>query len=98
MNLDYQQHNQSPAFSNPWSSNSPQPQSAPNSGMFVGSQQQPPLNPSLMAGKPQPARPSNSSGSSMASYGSMPVTSSAGMHPIAPVNAILCFLQDALKI
>lgn len=80
MNLDYQQHSQSPAFSNPWTSSSSPPQSAPSGGMFVGSQQQPPpLNPSMMAGKPQGGRTSTSSGSSMASYGSMPVTSSAGV-------------------
>lgn len=76
MNLDYHQQRHSPAFSNPWSSSSSQPHPAPSSGMFVGNQQQPPLNPGMMAGKPPAGRPSNSSG-----YGAMPVTSSAGTRP-----------------
>lgn len=80
LNLDYQHPNQPPAFSNPWSTSSP-PQSAPSGGMFVGSQQaQPPLSHGMLAGKPQPPRPANSSGTSLPSYGSLPVSSSAGKH------------------
>lgn len=74
MSLDYQQHSSSPAFTNPWPSSSSPPQSAPSAGMFVGSQQPgAPLNPSMMASKPQPPRPSGGS------YGSMPATSGADM-------------------
>jgi hypothetical protein len=79
MNLDYQQHNHSPAFSNPWtSSSSPQP-SAPNGSMFVANQHQqpPPLSQSMMAGKPPTSRPSNAASSAIGSYGSMPVPSPA---------------------
>lgn len=73
MNLDYQQHSSSPAFTNPWPSSSSPPQSAPPAGMFVGGQQPgAPLNPSMMAGKPQPPRPNGA-------YGSLPVTSGADM-------------------
>ncbi|KND95204.1 Zinc finger protein C25B8.19c [Tolypocladium ophioglossoides CBS 100239] len=78
MSFDYAAHTQ-PAFSNPWSSSSSPPQSAATAGnpIFVASQQQPGMNHSIMAAKPQPGRASTSSASSMASYGSMPVATTS---------------------
>lgn len=83
MNFDYSAHGQQPAFSNPWSSSSPSHSGPPpGTGLFVGNQQQqqqPPMSHGMMAGKGPDGRTSTSSGSSMASYGSMPVpASSAG--------------------
>lgn len=87
LNFEYSAQTQPPAFSNPWTSSSSSSQPPPTSnGLFVGNQHG--LNPSMMAGKPQPsARASTSSASSMASYGSMPVSSSAGSHiPLSSAN------------
>ncbi|CAG9949992.1 unnamed protein product [Clonostachys rosea f. rosea IK726] len=75
MNLEYPHHSQAPTFSNPWSSSSSTSQPAPSSGLFGASQQPPPLNPNLMAGKPPPGR----AGSSLGSYATMPVTTSADL-------------------
>jgi len=86
LNFDYQAQTQPPAFSNPWSSSASPPQSvaaagpSPN-GLFVAAPPPQGMNPNMMPGKPHPARASASSGSSMTSYGSMPVGStSAGSH------------------
>ncbi|CAH0016256.1 unnamed protein product [Clonostachys rhizophaga] len=75
MNLEYPHHSQAPTFSNPWSSSSSTSQPPPSSGLFGASQQPPPLNPNLMAGKPPPGR----AGSSLGSYATMPVSTSADL-------------------
>lgn len=85
MNLE-QYHNQPPAFSNPWTSSSSSSSSqppAPSSSMYVpGSQQPSSLTAGLMAAKNPVGRPpASSSGPSIPPYGSLPVTSSAGMWP-----------------
>jgi hypothetical protein len=74
LNFDYPAHPQQPAFSNPWSSSSaPQPPTS-NSSLFVGSQHPSALSHhSLMASK-APGPRTSSSGSSLGSYGSMPVS------------------------
>ncbi|KAH6974745.1 hypothetical protein EDB80DRAFT_693049 [Ilyonectria destructans] len=88
LNFDYQAPSQQPAFSNLWSSSSP-PQPGTGSGLFVENQQQPPVKPSVMAGKPpqQGRRASTSSGSSMASYGSMPVADLLSMSRMQTTSA-----------
>jgi hypothetical protein len=81
LNFDYPAHPQQPAFSNPWSSSSaPQPPTS-NSSLFVGNQHPSALSHhSLMASKAPGPRAGSSSGSSLGSYGSMPVpTSSADL-------------------
>ncbi|OAQ72235.1 zinc finger domain-containing protein [Pochonia chlamydosporia 170] len=78
LNFDYPHHHgQQPTFSNPWSSSTSPPQSAPTAGnpLFVGSQHQSGMNPNMMAGKGPVGRAGSSSTSSMASYGSLPVAS-----------------------
>lgn len=84
LNFDYPHHHgQQPTFSNPWSSSTSPPQSAPTAGnpLFVGSQHQSGMNPNMMAGKGPVGRAGSSSTSSMASYGSLPVASTgAGMN------------------
>jgi hypothetical protein len=91
MNLDYHHPpHQPPAFSNPWTSSSSPPHPPPSNGMFVGGQQPPPLTSGMMHAKPPTGRTSNSSGSSMASYGSLPVTTSAelmSMNRMPPASA-----------
>lgn len=91
MNLDYHHPpHQPPAFSNPWTSSSSPPHPPPSNGMFVGGQQPPPLTSGMMPAKPPTGRTSNSSGSSMASYGSLPVTTSAelmSMNRMPPASA-----------
>jgi hypothetical protein len=98
LNFDYQAHAQPqpPAFSNPWSSSASPPQSlaaagpSPN-GLFVAAPPPPQgMNPNMMPGnKPHPARASASSGSSMTSYGSMPVGStSAGSHSPPSIDSL----------
>ncbi|KAF4123493.1 Zinc finger, C2H2 type [Geosmithia morbida] len=86
LNMEYHQHPQPPTFSNPWTSSSSPPQPASNGAMFVGGpHQQPPLNPSLITGKPHDGRTGSSGGGggggapSLPPYGSIPVTSSADM-------------------
>ncbi|KAH0595550.1 hypothetical protein MHUMG1_06725 [Metarhizium humberi] len=73
LNFDYTHHGPPPTFSNPWSSSTSPPQSAPAPGnpLFVGSQHQPGMN--MMPGKGPAGRASTSSASSMASYASLPV-------------------------
>ncbi|KAJ2982736.1 hypothetical protein NQ176_g1183 [Zarea fungicola] len=84
LSFDYQAHAQPPAFSNPWSSSSSPPQSipaaaGPGSAVF-NVHGQPSMPPAMMPGKPIPGRASTGSTSSMASYGSMPIPSSAASH------------------
>lgn len=85
LNFDYQAHAQPPAFSNPWSSASSPPQSIPTAATGPGNPLfnvhggQHSLPPAMMP-KPIPGRASTGSSSSMASYGSMPMGSSAGSH------------------
>ncbi|KEY65966.1 hypothetical protein S7711_06626 [Stachybotrys chartarum IBT 7711] len=81
LSFDYPAHPQQPAFSNPWSSSSPSQPPTTTSGLFVGSQPSSTLSHhSLMAGKAPNPRASSSSGSSLGSYGSMPIpTSSADL-------------------
>lgn len=86
LNFDYPAHAQPPAFSNPWSSSSSAPQSipaaaGPGSALF-NVHGQPSMPPAMMPGKPIPGRAS--SASSMPSYGSMPMSSSAGTHNPSP--------------
>ncbi|KAL6403529.1 hypothetical protein AUP68_12885 [Ilyonectria robusta] len=78
LNFDYSASAQPPAFSNPWSSASSPPQTAPAGGaLFVGNHHQA-LNPNMMAGKSSHSgRASTSSASSIASYGSMPVANTS---------------------
>jgi hypothetical protein len=83
LNFDYPAHPQQPAFSNPWSSSTaPQPPTS-HSSLFVGNQHPSALSHhSLMASKAPGPRAGSTSGSSLGSYGSMPVpTPSAGMPP-----------------
>ncbi|KAH7162865.1 hypothetical protein B0J13DRAFT_615477 [Dactylonectria estremocensis] len=99
LNFDYSAPAQPPAFSNPWSSASSPPQTAPaGSGLFVGSHQA--LNPNMMAGKPSHSgRASTSSASSIASYGSMPVANtSAGSLSPSPSVAGIYEHQDLLNV
>lgn len=91
LNFDYPHHGPPPTFSNPWSSTTSPPQSAPAPGnpLFVGSQHQPGMN--MMPGKGPAGRASTSSASSMASYGSLPVaTTGAGM---ATTYTCLCIYR-----
>ncbi|KAK2606181.1 hypothetical protein QQS21_003464 [Conoideocrella luteorostrata] len=76
LHFDYPSNSQAPAFSNPWSSSASPPQTAPTAGnpLFMGNHQ-PGMSHSMM-GKGPAGRTSASSGSSMASYASLPVSSS----------------------
>ena len=86
LSFDYAAHAQPPAFSNPWSSSSPQSTAGSANHLFIHSQPQHGLSHhhNLMAAK-SPVRGSTSSASSMASYGPMalPATSS-GKKPAGP--------------
>lgn len=80
MNLEHY-HNPPPSFTNPWSSSSSPPHApAPSSSMYVpGSQQPSNLTAGLLATKPPVGRPGGpTGGSTIPSFGSLPVTSSAG--------------------
>ncbi|KAJ4144864.1 hypothetical protein LMH87_003732 [Akanthomyces muscarius] len=101
LNFDYQAHAQPPAFSNPWSSASSPPQSipaasGPGSALFNVHGGQPSLPPTMMHGKPIPGRDSTGSASSMTSYGSMPLGSSASSHH-HPSSASLGMQHDLLN-
>jgi hypothetical protein len=101
MNLDYS-HHQPPAFTNPWPSASP-----PHAGQAPGtglahqhhaspSHQMPPINPGVMMGKNTAGRTSTSSGSSMGSYGSMPVpTSSADLMNMSRMTTSAAYADPA---
>ncbi|OAA67610.1 C2H2 conidiation transcription factor [Cordyceps fumosorosea ARSEF 2679] len=90
LSFDYQAHAQPPSFSNPWSSStSASSQSipaaaaaaGPGSALFNVHGGQPSMPPTMMpGGKPLPGRASTGSASSIASYGSMPLGSSASSH------------------
>ncbi|KAH6998254.1 C2H2 finger domain protein FlbC [Ilyonectria sp. MPI-CAGE-AT-0026] len=100
LNFDYSAPAQPPAFSNPWSSASSPPQTAPAGGaLFVGNHHQA-LNPNMMAGKSSHSgRASTSSASSIASYGSMPVANtSAGSLSPSPSMAGIYEHQDLLSV
>jgi hypothetical protein len=77
LNFDYSAHSQPPSFSNPWSSSSSAQPAPPTSGLFVNGQQPAPLSHSMMAAKAPAARTSAGSTSSLSSYGSLPVATSA---------------------
>ncbi|TQV99788.1 C2H2 conidiation transcription factor [Cordyceps javanica] len=100
LSFDYQAHAQPPAFSNPWSSSSSSPQSipaaaGPGNALFNVHGGQPSMPPAMMPGKPIPSRASTGSTSSMTSYGSMPLGSSAGSHN--PSSASLGMQHDLLN-
>ncbi|KAG5930631.1 hypothetical protein E4U42_005293, partial [Claviceps africana] len=96
--FDYPHHAQPPTFSNPWSSSAPSPQSTPTPGnsLFVDTQHQHGLSHNMVAAKGPAARASNSSPSSMTSYGSMPVsTAEASLLSMNRMSASAASYTDA---
>ncbi|EGX93961.1 C2H2 conidiation transcription factor [Cordyceps militaris CM01] len=98
LSFDYQAHAQPPAFSNPWSSSS-SPQSVPAAAgpgsTLFNVHGQPSMPPVLLPGKSIPGRASTGSASSMTSYTSMPLGSSASSHN--PSSASLSMHHDLLN-
>ncbi|KAG6007867.1 hypothetical protein E4U21_005455 [Claviceps maximensis] len=96
--FDYPPHGQPPTFSNPWTSSasSSQATSAVGNSLFVDTQHQHGLSHNMMATKGPAARASTSSTSSMASYGSMPVsTADAGLLSMNRMPASAAAYTDA---